>query len=195
MRIAIQGQAGSFHHAVAKRYFSREIELVCCETFHEVFASLKASRADQAVCAIENTLYGSIADNYDLLVRYQFPIVGEEIEHIHQNLIARPHTKVTEIAEVYSHPVALDQCREWLEANLPNTEIIEHHDTAGAVEYVRSLDSPHAAAIAGAQAASLYDMPILMPDIEDEKTNLTRFFILDPQGTTPANADKASLVC
>lgn len=194
MKIAIQGQTGSFHDAVARRFFGEGIELVCCETFHELFVSLKTGKSDQAVCAIENSLYGSIADNYDLLLRYRFPIVGEAVEHVHQNLICLPGTTLTDITEVYSHPVAIDQCREWLENNLPDAEVIEHHDTAGAVEYVKSLDSPYAAAIAGKQAALLHDMPILVHDIEDETTNLTRFFVLDPHGKSVQNADKASLV-
>lgn len=194
MKIAIQGQPGSFHHIVAERFFGEGIELVCCDTFSEVFSSLRDGKADQAVVAIENSLYGGIADVYDLLLANDFPIVGEEVEHVHQNLIAIDGVKLSDITEVYSHPVALDQCREWLEANLPGAEIAEHHDTAGAVEYIKSLDSPHAAAIAGTFAASLHDMPILLRDIEDEKTNLTRFLILNPTGTTPHNADKASLV-
>ncbi|MGB3023708.1 MAG: prephenate dehydratase [Candidatus Saccharimonadales bacterium] len=194
MKIAIQGQAGSFHDAVARRHFGDDCELVCCETFHGVFEALAAATADKAVCAIENSLYGSIGDVYDLLLRYKFPIVGEEIKHIHQQLISAPSAKLSDIQEVYSHPVALNQCREWLETNLPRAELIEHHDTAGAVEYIKQQGSTHAAAIAGTQAAKLYDMHCIARDIEDEKTNLTRFVILDLSGTTPPNADKVSLV-
>ncbi len=192
--IAIQGQIGSFHHSVAERFFGEAIKLVCCETFGDVFAALRNHMADQAVVAVENSLYGGIADVYDLLLAHQFPIVGEEIEHIHQQLIAMPDAKIADIAEVYSHPVAIDQCRDWLEAHLPDAEVIEHHDTAGAVEYVKQLGNPYAAAIAGAQAADLYDMPILQRDIEDETTNLTRFFILAPHPLETTYADKASLV-
>ncbi len=194
LKIAIQGQPGSFHDAVARRYFGDAIELACCETFSDVFAAVSDGRADQAVCAVENSLYGSITDVYDLMLQYQFSVVGEEIEHIHQQLIAAHGVKLSDISEVYSHPVALNQCREWLEQTLPDAEIIEHHDTAGAVADVKLLDSPYAAAIAGRQAAQLHDMAIIVSDIEDEKTNFTRFFILDPTGTAPVNANKASLV-
>ncbi len=193
-RVAIQGQLGSFHHIVAKRYFGDDITCLCRETFREVFDAIQSREADYAVCAIENTLYGGIADNYDLLLQYRCPIIGEAVEHIHQNLIALSTTKLNDISEVYSHPVALDQCREWLEANLPHAEVVEYHDTAGAVEHVKSLESPYAAAIAGAAAAQLHALPILEKNIEDEKTNLTRFLVLRSDAAVSANANKASLV-
>lgn len=194
-RVAIQGQEGSFHHAVTQRWFD-DYELVCCDTFHDVFESVHSGRADVAIVAIENSLYGSIADVYDLLLQYKFPIVGELVEHIHLQLMAKEGVTLSDISEVYSHPVALNQCREWLEKHLPDAEIIEHHDTAGAVAYVRELSSPFTAAIAGSQASKLYDLPILASDIEDEKTNLTRFVVLDPTGALESNTqpDKASLV-
>lgn len=193
-KIAIQGQVGSFHHTVADRWF-HDYELVKCDTFHDVFDAVAHGTADQAVVAIENSLYGSIADVYDLLLKYKYPIVGELVEHIHLQLMAKPGVLLSDISEVYSHPVALNQCREWLEKHLPDAEIIEHHDTAGAVAYVKELDSPYTAAIAGQKASELYDLPILIKDIEDENTNLTRFVVLDPlksDGVT--DADKASLV-
>ncbi len=191
--VAIQGQIGSFHHTVTERWFD-DYELVCCDTFHDVFDAVATKKADQAVVAIENSLYGSIADVYDLLLRYKYPIVGELVEHIHLQLMAKTGVTLQDITEVYSHPVALNQCREWLEDNLPDAEIIEHHDTAGAVAYVKELDSPFTAAIAGSQASKLYDFPILARDIEDEKTNLTRFVVLDPDAPVVDSATKASLV-
>lgn len=194
MRIAIQGQKGSFHDIVARRFFGEDQDIVCCETFDDLFEAIQKNRADRIVMAVENTLYGSIGANYDLLLKYRYPIIGEEIEHIHQQLITSPGTRLEDIREVYSHPVALTQCREWLEAHLPEAELVEHHDTAGAVLYIKELASPYAAAIAGSYAASLYDMPIAARDIEDEKMNLTRFVILDPHGVPPGDANKASLV-
>lgn len=193
-RVAIQGQIGSFHHTVTDRWF-KDYELVCQDTFHGVFDALATKQADQAVVAIENSLYGSIADVYDLLLKYKYTIVGELVEHIHLQLIAKEGIELSDITEVYSHPVALNQCREWLERHLPDAEIIEHHDTAGAVAYVKELDSPYTAAIAGTQASSLYNLPILEHDIEDEKTNLTRFVVLDPTATHQIqDANKAALV-
>lgn len=193
IKVAIQGQEGSFHDAVTKRWF-KDYELVCCDTFHDVFESVNLGTADMAVVAIENSLYGSISEVYDLVLKYKFPIIGELVEHIHLQLMAKTGVSLNDIAEVYSHPVALNQCREWLEINLPHAEIVEHHDTAGAVSYIKDLDSPYAAAIASNQASILYKLPIVATDIEDEKTNLTRFVVLNPKGTSPKGADKASLV-
>lgn len=194
LRVAIQGQVGSFHHTVADRWFD-DYELVPCDTFHDVFEAIARGTADQAVVAIENSLYGSIADVYDLLLKYKYPVVGELVEHIHLQLMTKSGVKLHDITEVYSHPVALNQCREWLEEHLPDAEIIEHHDTAGAVAYVKELDSPYTAAVAGRQASELYDLPILISDIEDEKTNLTRFVVLDPlKSPVTVDANKASLV-
>ena len=191
-RIAIQGQAGSFHDDVARIYFPGR-EIVPCDTFHAVFAALDSGSADAAIVAIENSLYGSIVDVYDLLLAHPYKITGEHVLHIHQQLIGIQGTKRADITEIYSHPVALNQCREWLETHLPDAELIEHHDTAGAVVYVKELASPYAAAIAGSRAAELYAMDTIDQDIEDEKTNLTRFVILDPDHA-PVHGDKASLV-
>lgn len=190
--IAIQGQAGSFHDDVSRICFPDD-DIFPCDTFHDVFAALDSKKADAAIVAIENSLYGSIVDVYDLLLAHNYIITGEHILHIHQQLIGIADSNLTDITEVYSHPVALNQCREWLETHLPDAELIEHHDTAGAVAYIKELASPYAAAIAGSRAAELYDMSIIERDIEDEKTNLTRFVILDPTQDVK-DANKASLV-
>lgn len=194
VRVAIQGEPGSFHHAAARQLCPSEFELVCCTSFADVFASVADGSADIAVVACENSLYGSIAEVYDLLLRYRIPIAGEHIAHIHQNLIAHPEADLASIREVYSHPVALNQCRAWLATNLPEAELIEHHDTAGAVEEIAQAPSPYTAAVAGVEAARLYDLPVLATDIEDEKTNLTRFLLLSPSYQPSTTATKASLV-
>ena len=133
MKVAIQGIAGSFHHLAALRWFGPETEIVPCETFLEVFQAVQDRVADHAICAVENSLYGSINEVYDLLLGFKYPIVGELPEHIHQQLIGLPGTDPSQIARVYSHPVALNQCEKFLDENLPHAERIEHHDTAEAV--------------------------------------------------------------
>lgn len=193
-RVAIQGEPGSFHHAAARQLCGDDIELVCCATFGAVFQAVQSGSADIGVVACENSLYGSIAEVYDLLLHYRLPITGEHIEHIHQNLITHPEADLTSIREIYSHPVALNQCRAWLAANLPKAELIEHHDTAGAVDEISLTPSPYMAAIAGSEAAQLYGLPILAANIEDEKTNLTRFLLLDSAAQPAVDATKASLV-
>jgi prephenate dehydratase len=195
MKIAIQGVPGSFHAIAAEKLFGSDTELVCCERFADVFASLDAGAADQALVASDNSLYGSIREVYDLLLKYPFTIIGDVTEHIHQNLIVLPGSRADMVQEIYSHPAALDQCRDYIEKHFPTAETIEHHDTAGAVQHIKTHGLKHAAAIASKAAAELYDMNILAEDIEDEKTNFTRFIILSPDPVVPIHdASKASLV-
>ena len=193
-RIALQGQNGSFHHQVALDYFGAAITPIYCDTFKAVFDSLATQQADAAVCAIENSLYGSIGDVYDLLMARPYAVTGEAIKHIRQQLIAHPEASLSDITEIYSHPAALGQCREYLEQNFPHAEIIEHHDTAGAVEHIKTMGLRQAAAIAGSHAAAIHAMAVLAHNIEDEPTNLTRFVVLDPSAVASSTANKASLV-
>lgn len=192
--VAIQGQAGSFHDEVASSWFG-DYSRVECETFHDVFASLNNHLAESAVIAIENTLYGSIVDVYDLLLKHPYNIIGESVLHIHQQLIATtPDITISQLSEIYSHPVALNQCRDWLEEHAPQAKLIEHHDTSGAVEYIKDLDAHSVGAIASRHAAQLHDLPIVAQDIEDEKTNLTRFVLIDKNYQPSGHPNKASLV-
>lgn len=195
MRVAIQGELGSFHHSAALRWYGDDIEIVACETFKAVFDAIKHQTAETAIVAIENSLYGSINEVYDLLLKYKIPIVGEIPERIHQCLIALNETaKLEKITHVYSHPVALAQCSDYLDKHLPNAERIENHDTAASVELIKKLGDTSAAAIAGPLAASLHDCPILQANIENHDTNYTRFLVLDPNNSAPNTANKASLV-
>lgn len=193
MRVAIQGQAGSFHEQVAKQWYGDAVEIVPCTSFSDVFATYERGEADAIVSAVENSIYGSINEVYQLIEECNAPIVGEVKLAIDQMLIAHPGTKLSDITEVYSHPVALAQCRSWLASHLPNAEMIEFFDTAGAVEFVRDEAKPHQAAIAGTQAAKLYGMPIVQRSIQDSQHNITRFLILEPI-ETPEGANRASLV-
>lgn len=195
MKVAIQGGPGSFHAAVATRILGHDIELVFCDTFAEVFGLLAVGTADKGVVANENSLFGSIREVNDLLLQHRFPVVAEAVEHIHQQLICLPGATLADIREVYSHPVALDQCRRYLETVLPHAKIIEYHDTAEAVLFIKEATMTHAAAIAGTVAAELYDMPILDSNIENEPTNLTKFIVLDPSNTAKvAGANRALIV-
>lgn len=193
MRVAIQGQAGSFHEQVAKQWYRDSAEIVPCTTFSDVFAAYSNNEADAVVTAVENSIYGSINDVYSLIEACDAPIVGEVKLPIDQMLIALPGSKLSDITEVYSHPVALAQCRSWLQTHLPDAELIEFFDTAGAVEYIKSANQPHMAAIAGAQAATLHGVPILKRSVQDSPHNITRFVILEPTDTPPG-ANRASLV-
>lgn len=193
MIVAIQGISGSFHDQVAHRWYGNAVDILPCTTFREVFEAYANGEADAIVTAVENTLYGSINEVYQHIEVCEAPIIGEVKLAIEQMLITRPGTKLGDISEVYSHPVALAQCEKWLKKHLPQAEIIEFYDTAGAVEFLKEEGSANMAAIAGEQAATLYDMPILERSIQDSRDNLTRFLILEPLDP-PIDATRASLV-
>lgn len=191
MRIAIQGERGSFHDEAARRWFGDDIEIVECDTFSGVFQSVRDGHADAAVAAMENSLYGSINRVYDLVEEYGYPIVGEVHLSVHQQLIGRPGTPVRTI---YSHPVALAQCESYLDLHYPDAERIEVPDTAGAVRQISQSGEEGAAAIASAYAARLYGLPVLDHDIENNPANFTRFLVMEPHGVIPPDADRATLV-
>lgn len=193
MLVAIQGLAGSFHEQVARQWYGSSVDILPCATFHEVFEAYANGEADAIITAVENTIYGSINEVYQLIEPCEAPIIGEVKLTIDQMLIAHPGTKLGDITEVYSHPVALAQCRDWLKEHLPNAEIIEFFDTAGAVEFIKDEGGKHRAAIAGAQAASLYELPILAHSIQQRTDNITRFLVLEPS-ESPPDANRASLV-
>ncbi len=193
MIVAIQGQAGSFHEQVATHWYGSSVDILPCTTFRDVFEAYANGDADAIVTAVENTIYGSINEVYQRIEACDAPIVGEVKLTIEQMLIAQPGTRLEDITEVYSHPVALAQCQSWLKKHLPQAELVEFFDTAGAVEFIKAEGAPHMAAIAGEQAAMLYDMPIMARAIQDSRDNITRFLVLEP-ADTPSDANRASLV-
>lgn len=193
MLVGIQGQAGSFHEHVAKQWYGDTAEIAYFTSFANLFDAYEAGDIDAVVAAVENTLYGSINDVYQLVERCSAPIIGEVKLPITHNLIARPGAKLGDITEIYSQIMALSQCHDTVRTLLPMAEMVEYFDTAAAVEYVKSLDSPHAAAIASEQAAHLHGMTILRAGVQDDPTNITRFLILEDRATDPM-ANRASLV-
>lgn len=192
MRVAIQGVSGSFHHVAAQQWFGDDTTIIPADSFAEVFGILNRHDAEVAVVAIENSLYGSINQVYDLIESHRYPIVGEIHLPIHQQLIGlSDHASVSRI---YSHPVALAQCEQYLDTHFPNAERIEYHDTAAAVELIKELGDHHYAAIAGTQAAIAHTLPIIANDIEDNPANFTRFLVINPHGNAPEQANRTSLV-
>jgi prephenate dehydratase len=192
--IAIQGDKASFHDIAAANYFGESGRRFCA-TFAETVRSVKDSEVDYALCAIENSLYGSINEVYDLILKNQLYITGEVYLRIEQCLIGLPGTKIAEITHVHSHPVALAQCDAYLNAALPDAERSEYHDTAASVEMIKKIGDPTQAAIAGAAAAELYGMEILAHSIETNKQNYTRFVVLRRTMADPHEAhNKTSLV-
>ncbi|MBN1951589.1 MAG: prephenate dehydratase [Bacteroidales bacterium] len=189
-RIAIQGGYGAFHEIAAMRYFSDEnIEIVPRNTFKDLFAALKAGKVDYGITAIENSLAGSILPNYTLLLESNMKIIGEVYLRIRQNLVALPGQKISDIREVYSHPMALLQCQKYFE-DYPEIKLIDSIDTALSAKEIADKQLTGTGAIASTLAAAKYGLDTLAASIETNKNNYTRFLILeDKNGKGYENAD------
>ena len=177
-KIAIQGVKGSYHDIAAHKYFKdEEIELICCNTFEEVFAQMKKDSDVIGVIAIENTIAGSLLHNYELLRESGATIIGEHKLRISHSIMCLPEDNWENLTEVNSHPVALAQCRDFLH-NHPELKVVETEDTAGSAENIRKNNLRGHAAICSKYAAGLYDMKILEEGIETNKHNFTRFLVI-----------------
>ncbi len=193
VKIAIQGLDTSFHALAAHQLFGSSADLVCCKNFKEVFSKLENDQVEQAVVAIENSLYGSINEVYDLLLRYQFWISGEAYEHVGLQLLGITGTKLEEITDVYSQAPALAEAEAFLDLTLPHAERHEHQDTALAAQEVASWNDPRKAAIASEAAAKKYNLEIIAGNIETHQQNYTRFIALQRQEAINKSANKFSL--
>jgi len=177
-KIAIQGVPGSFHDIAARRYFeNEEVELLCCDTFEEVFASLKKDPSTVALVAIENTIAGSLLHNYELLRESGMTIVGEHKLRIRHSIMCLPEEDWADLQEVNSHPVALMQCRNFLTQH-KELKVVEVADTAGAAADISRQHLLHHAAICHRDAADIYGLKVLEEGIETNKHNFTRFLVL-----------------
>lgn len=192
-RVAIQGIVGSFHEDAALKYFNDKIEVVECKTFTNVCEMMDSDKVDLAVMAIENSIAGSILKNYQLIRDYHLRIIGEIYLHIQQNMLVNPGTKPAQITDIYSHPVAIEQCAEYLEKYYPNVEKHENIDTAAAAKLVHEKKMVHAAAIGNLRSAELYGLEVLETGIETNKKNYTRFLILSKHGNKTEGTNKASI--
>ena len=176
MKVAIQGELGSFSHEAAEHMMPR-CRVVPCTRSAEVFDQVEDGSADAAVIPIENSLAGTVAEHADLLVARNVFIWAEFPLRIAHNLIAAPGVKLSAVRKVLSHPVALDQCRDFFRHH-PKIEPVPFYDTAGAVKHVVTKHLRDAAGIAGRHAAREYSGKILQAGIEDDKRNFTRFFLI-----------------
>ncbi|HEU0175792.1 MAG TPA: prephenate dehydratase [Blastocatellia bacterium] len=195
-RVAFQGEPGAFSGEAARKLLGHEVELIPCETFEKMFAEVEDGSSDYCLAPIENSLFGSVHQNYDLLLKHSLRIVGETNLRIIHNLIAAPGTRLDDVKRVYSHPVALGQCRRFLTGR-PEIRPVAAYDTAGSVKMIMESRESGAAAIASAAAAEVYGALILVPGIEDDQANFTRFLLLareDACDEPPPGADKTSIV-
>ncbi len=193
-KIAIQGIEGSFHDIAARKFFGSSIELLECVNFRQECTGLVAGAADFALMAIENSLAGSILPNYGLLEEFPIVISGEVYIRIQQHLLALPGQTLTDITSVRSHPVALQQCSEFLEAH-PKICSIESYDTAASAKEIAEQQLKGVAAIASRLAAERYGLILLAASIENDKANYTRFLVLEKGNgqQSPEFSNKATL--
>ena len=196
-RVGYQGEPGAFSSLAARLLCGDSARIAPQPTFADVFRAVANGKHDAAVIPIENTLHGSVLENYDLLLAAGLVITGEAYVRIIHNLIAAPGISLSDIRQVYSHPVALNQCLRFFDSH-PAMERTPFYDTAGSVKMLMEQRLPAAAAIASAEAASIYGAKILQRAIEDNAENYTRFFLLErPQKRAKKRLDvpyKTSLV-
>src|SRR3984957_18972992 len=175
--IAFQGARGAFSEEAARKLVGAQTAVLPCERFEDVFRSLKSGQVAGAVVPIENTLAGSVHENYDHLVNFELPIVAETSVRIVHNLIVRKGVPFSKIKRAFSHPVALNQCLDFFAQN-PQIERIPFYDTAGSVKMIIEEGLGDAAGIASSVAAEIYGARILRRSIESDRQNFTRFFLL-----------------
>jgi len=192
--IGIQGVQGSFHHLVAQEYFKTNVKVLECMSFHELVHSLVAGESQEIVMAIENSIVGSILPNYALIDEYNLKVVGEHYIPINMNLMAMPGQDISDIKKVYSHPMALLQCKEFFK-KYPHIKLIEDTDTAEVARRISEKQSKGIGAVASTMAAELFGLEILAEGIHTKKSNATRFLIVSTVKKEPngIKIDKASL--
>jgi prephenate dehydratase len=191
MKVAIQGELGSFSHTAA-RQLAPKMQVLPCTVSRDVFAALKKGKAQAAAIPIENSLAGSVVEHLDLMLEHNFWIEAEMRLRIEHNLIAAPGVSLAQVKRVLSHPVALDQCRKFFQEHR-HIRPEPFYDTAGSVKHVLENDLRDTAAIAAHRAAQQYGGKILRSGLEDNKRNFTRFFLIRKSRRVAPRANKTSI--
>jgi prephenate dehydratase len=192
-KVAYQGEPGAFSQQAACKVFGAELVSVPCRTPDDVFSAVVRKRAELAVIPIENTLAGSIYQNFDLLARHPLVVIAETSLRIEHNLIVHRGVGLGQIRKVYSHPAALEQCSRFLR-RFKSLDQVSFYNTAGSVKFIHDQGLKQAAAIASTDAARIYGMRILRRGIEDDPGNYTRFLVLARKGLSAQGGEKTSIV-
>ncbi len=191
--VAYSGVPGSFSHKACMQFFGNEVPLRSSSSFREAFDLVDSEQAAFGVVPVENSLTGSIHENYDLLLEYELRIVGELTLRIKHNLLGQPNAPIEGLERIYSHPQVFQQCREYLEKN-PGWDLIACKDTATALRRVKEGSDPKEAAIAGEGADRVSAMEILKEGIETNPRNFTRFVVISRNESLPGPQNKSSLI-
>jgi prephenate dehydratase len=193
MTVAYQGEPGAFSEEAARLFFGRAVRLTPLESFKDVFQFAAKHRSSYGIVPIENSVSGSIHQNYDLLLRHKLHIIGEVKLRVRLHLMVLPGVSLNNIRSVYSHAQALGQCGDFLRS-LRRVNVVAYYDTAGAAKMIRERDRRDSAAIASARAASAYRLKILRRNVESHHHNYTRFIALSSRPADPRVGKKTSLV-
>ncbi|HEY6412434.1 MAG TPA: prephenate dehydratase domain-containing protein [Edaphobacter sp.] len=179
LKIAIQGELGSNSHMATLAMLGNadKLEIIACNVSAEVLAKVVSGAVNGAVLPIENSLHGSVAEHYDLLLELPVRIERESLLRIRHNVIAMPGVRLTEVKRVMSHPVALSQCRRFLMGH-PEFQVVSFYDTAGSVKYLMAEGLHNVAGIAPELAAAEYGAEVLVAGVEDHAENYTRFHLV-----------------
>jgi prephenate dehydratase len=191
MKVAFQGEPGAYSEQAVFNYLGG-VETIPCESFDAMFDSVMSGKSDTALAPIENSLAGSIHQNYDLLLRHNLYIVGEYFLRVRHCLIVNPGAKREDVKKAISHPQALGQCAGYLRSRGIRPEQV--YDTAGSVKMLKESGALDVAAIASKRAAELYGMQILEEGIEDNPENYTRFLAVQREAIVPEGEAKTSIV-
>ncbi|MFC4632688.1 prephenate dehydratase [Dokdonia ponticola] len=194
MNIAIQGVKGSFHHKVAQEFFATDVSVIECMSFPTLVDQLITGKATAAVMAIENSIAGAILPNYALIDQHHLTIEGEFYLDVQHNLMALSGQDMSAIKEVWSHPMALIQCRAFF-TQYPSIKLVEATDTAGVARQIQEENLTGIAAIASATAAQIYDLEIIAHQIQTIKHNETRFFIVSTKEKQHNEAFNKASMC
>jgi prephenate dehydratase len=191
--ITYQGIKGAFSYLTAVNAFGKDNHYLPSKTFNDAFENISTGKADFGMIPIENSLIGSIYENYDLLNSYDLKIVGEHFTRIEHCLMTLPGNSMEQIKKVLSHPKALEQCKGFFQKH-PHIEAIVHEDTAAAAAEIAAFKHSEYGAIASASAAEIYGLQILKRGIEDDSSNYTRFVTVTKRPNFDKQADKCSLM-
>jgi chorismate mutase/prephenate dehydratase len=196
--VAFQGTEGAYGHQAALQHFAvarRPVALKAYATFKEMLEAVIEGHADRAMLPIENTTAGSVYESYDLLLRFNLALVGEEIVDVRHCLLGVADVPLDQLRRIHSHPQALSQCSEFL-SSLPGVEGVSAANTALAARHVKDLNNPAEAAIASQEAGAHFSLHVLRRDIANQPVNYTRFVVVAaaPVDCDPRIAAKVSMV-
>lgn len=193
MLVAYQGEPGAYSESAALAYFGEDVKTIPCETFDQVFSMVNSGSCDRGIIPIENSVAGSIYQNYDLLLQYPLEVIGEYYLQVSHCLIGIPGSSIPAIQKVISHPQALAQCEKFLKA-LDGVKTEPVFDTAGSVRILKETGDSSTAAIASRRASEILDMEILAENIESSPSNYTRFKVISKRREDPGRDAKTTIV-